>query len=217
MSNSLGHISGADRYGDNWYLHHPRNQSSTLEVRNLAGGILRTISFPAVTTSDVEQGFLWIGGNYFVEKRNLADTTLIQRIDLISHYSFLPDDYIYAMTVHDSLIYIVIEDHMLSFTTDGQLYDDVPAPDGIRFITFVGDKLIAGTNFSTINTVDVNTGRATESYVFPESIYGDTHYPIGGIVSLGDRLSGFRDNPKGIFFSRPPAWSWLSSRRPQGR
>jgi hypothetical protein len=192
-------ITGADRYADNWYLHYRTYQSLTLEVRNLRGDTLGTLVFPGGTCSDIAGGYLWIGGSYFVEKRNLDDTTLIQRIDLSSQYPFQSYDQIYALAVFDSLIYVVIEDHLLSFNSAGNLVNDVPTLDNIWFMTFVGDKLIAGTNFSTINTVDAATGRAIESYMFPESLYGDAIYPIGGIVDLGDRLAGFRTTPDGIY------------------
>jgi hypothetical protein len=94
--------------------------------------------------------------------------------------------------VHDSQLYVVIVDHLLSFTMSGELVNDVPIIEEIWFMTFVGDTPIAGTNRSTIHTIDLTTGRAIQSHLFPEGLYGNAIYPVGGIVDRSDRLVAFR-------------------------
>jgi hypothetical protein len=169
--NANTHINGVDRYGDYWYFRELGYQSSTLDVRNLSGTTIKSYTLPGVTSVDISGGYLWTAGSYYVDQRNIEDTTLIRRIDLSAEYSFQQGEQLSSLAVHDSLIVVDIGDSLLCFDVSGRFVRQVPTYDGIFALSFVGNTLVAGTNLSTINTIDITTGNAVDSYLLPSALY----------------------------------------------
>ena len=188
-----------DRYGDYWYIREDGPQCSILDIRNLNRLTVKLDTFPGVTSIDISGGYLWTAGSYFVDQRNVADTTLIRRIDLSSQYSFQQGDLIHPLAVSDSFIVAATRENLLCFDLSGQFIRRVPTYDGIFSMSFVGDALVGGTNLSTICTIDITTGEAVNNYLLPEGLFGDTIYPIVGIVPLGDHVGAFRQHNQAIY------------------
>ncbi len=200
-TNANSHISGVDRYGNYWYFREIGYQGSTIDVRNSSGQTVKSYTLPGVTTIDISGGYLWTAGSYFVEKRNLEDTTLIRHIDLTSQYNFQQGNELNPLAIKDSLIYVVYRDRLLCFDLTGRFIRDLPTYEGIFAMSFVGNTLVVGTNLSTINTIDLTTGNSIDSYLLPDALYegpyGTNINPIEGVVDLGDYIGAFRQTTDG--------------------
>ncbi|MCX6119995.1 MAG: hypothetical protein NTX44_00045 [Ignavibacteriales bacterium] len=202
-SNASSHINGVDHYGDHWYFREEGYQSSTINVCNVSGLIVKSYILPGVTSVDIAGGYLWTAGSYYVDQRNIEDTTLIRRINLTSQYSFQHGKQINSLAIYDSLIVIAFEEYLLLFDFSGRFIRQMSTYDGIFSMSFVGDKLIVGTNYSTINTVDIATGCALDSYLLPDALfegpYGYYIYPVKGIVEIGGHVGAFRQTSDAIY------------------
>ena len=199
--NANTHINGVCSNGSYWYFREIGYNSSTIDVRNSSGVSLKSYTLPGVTSIYIAGGYLWTAGKYFVEQRNLEDTTLIRHIDLASQYNFQQGDDLNPLAVKDSLIYVVYWDRLLCFDLTGQFIREMPTYEGIFAMSFVGNTLVAGTNLSTINTIDLTTGNSIDSYLLPEALYegpyGTNINPIEGVVDLGDHIGAFRQTTDG--------------------
>jgi hypothetical protein len=197
-SNANSNINGVDRYGNYWYFREIGYKSSTIDVRDLSGQTVKSYTLPGVTSVDISGGYLWIAGPYYVEQRNLEDTTLIRHIDLTSQYTFQQGEQLNPLAVKDSLIFVVDWDRLLCFDLTGRFIREMPTYEGIFAMKFIGNTLVAGTDLSSVNTIDISTGNSINSYLLPDALqegpYGEEIIPIEGIVDLGDHIGAFRQS-----------------------
>lgn len=94
-------------YADsNWYVLTGTGwNDGVLRRVRLGNTNVTSYSFPSARAMDIAGGYLWLAGKFYVEKRSILDTTLIERFD-ISQY-FTADGWIQGIAVSDNSIYII--------------------------------------------------------------------------------------------------------------
>jgi hypothetical protein len=123
-------------------------------------------SFPSAQAMDVSGGVLWVAGDFYLEKRNLNDTTLLARYDLSRYFADNGgNNWIQGITASEDRIFLAGSfNKSFVFSIDGTLLSQDSTYAGLGDMMFYGGRLWGVTTGSTIHEIDPATMRSKHTY-----------------------------------------------------
>ena len=137
------------------------------------GGTTSTAySFPSARAMDVANGYLWLAGKFYIEKRNLIDTSLIARFDLSEYFtSNGGNHWIQGIVVSETRIYLMASfERMLVLSLDGVVLEEKRSYAGLGDMMIVNGRLWGVSSSSTIHEIDPTTLQSIHTYYLAGNI-----------------------------------------------
>ncbi|MFI5251004.1 MAG: hypothetical protein ACHQQQ_01115 [Bacteroidota bacterium] len=132
-------------HNSSWYAVFFR--SSLIEHLDLNGQVLDSMLIPGAFALDFSPGLLWVVSHNesdicFVEKRNAADTTLIERYNTLA----ISGSYVTQIAVGDSVLFLysIIGHNIVVYDFHGNYLRTLPTGELVQLIMFNQHKLYAG-------------------------------------------------------------------------
>lgn len=166
-------------YSDsNWFvLTGTGNNDGVVHKVRIAGTTLASYQFPSARAMDVAEGFLWLAGKFYIEKRNLSDTSLVARFDLSQYFG--NNDWIQAMCVSDSTIYLMGSyEKLLVLSTNGTLREQRSTYIGLGDMMLVNGRLWGVYSSNTIHEISPTSLYATHSYYLGGNAVASSFFAI---------------------------------------
>ena len=125
-----------------------------------------SFSFPTATAMDISGNALWLAGGFYLEKRNLSDTTLMTRYDLTQYFTGNGgNNWIQGIAVDgDSVLVMGSFGKFLIFSSNGTLLKQDSTFPGLEDMMAVNGKLWGITTSSVVYEIDLTTMNAEHSY-----------------------------------------------------
>lgn len=120
-------------------------------------------SFPSARAMDIADGYLWLAGKFYVEKRRLIDTTLIERFDISQHFS--SNGWVQGIAVSENSVYVMGSfEKLLVLSTDGSFQQERTSYAGLYDMTMRNGRMWGVSSSNIIHEIDPGTLRSIHSY-----------------------------------------------------
>lgn len=125
-----------------------------------------TYAYPAARAMDVANGYLWLSGNFFIEKRSLVDMSLIDRYDISQYFTgHGGNNWIESITVSSDKIYLMCSwGRLLLLSTDGIVLEEYATYIGLDDMMIANGRMWGVINTDTIYEIDPTTFQAIDTY-----------------------------------------------------
>jgi hypothetical protein len=157
-------VQGLAYADSNWFvLTGTGGNDGVLHRVRLGDTNVTSYSFSTARAMDIAGGYLWLAGKFYIEKRGILDTTLIDRFD-VSQY-FTSDGWIQGITVSDNSIYLMgSREKFLVLSTNGTLQQERSSYAGLYDMTTRNGRLWGVSMSNIIHEIDPSTFKSVHSY-----------------------------------------------------